>query len=69
VSSPNQVLERVVRKLATRCDLDEADRDAILALPHVQRSFNATAYIVSEGEPPRKALHVSRDQGSPFARR
>lgn len=54
MSSPNQDLERVVRKLATRCDLDEADRDAILALPHVQRSFNATAYIVSEGEPPRK---------------
>jgi CRP-like cAMP-binding protein len=41
----------MVRKLRTRTKLDEADRGAILALPYVPRSYNATSYIIREGAP------------------
>jgi CRP-like cAMP-binding protein len=44
----------MVRKLRTRCDLDEADAAAILKLPHIERSHHASTYLVREGEPPRK---------------
>ena len=54
MSSPHPSLERMVRKLKTRSDLDEADAAAVLALPHVERSHYAATYIVREGEPPGK---------------
>ena len=43
----------MVRKLATRTELDDGDRDAILALPFTARTYEAPAYIVREGEPPK----------------
>jgi CRP-like cAMP-binding protein len=53
--SPNErVLSKMVRKLETRVHLDANDRAAILALPHVLRTYEAPAYVLREGEPPRK---------------
>jgi CRP-like cAMP-binding protein len=54
MSKPSQFLERVVRKLATRAPLDEADRQAVMALPFVERSYHATTYVVREGDAPRR---------------
>lgn len=51
--SDASALEKMVRKLRTRVDLDAADRDAILALPFVARSYDAPAYILREGERPK----------------
>lgn len=47
------VLEKMIRKLRTRVQLDTADCDAISALPFVQRTYEAPAYILREGEPPK----------------
>lgn len=48
------ILEKIVGKLASRATLDEADRAAVLTLPYVRRSYEAPAYVLREGEPPRK---------------
>jgi CRP-like cAMP-binding protein len=42
----------MVRKLSARSPLSEADRQAILALPHVVRTLEASSYTVREGDPP-----------------
>jgi CRP-like cAMP-binding protein len=47
-----RTLELLVRKLAMHIDLDEDDRNAILALPTVLRTLDASSYIIREGEPP-----------------
>jgi CRP-like cAMP-binding protein len=44
----------MVRKLETRGPLDEADRRAIRALPYARRTYEAPAYVVREGEPPKQ---------------
>ncbi|MET0376647.1 MAG: Crp/Fnr family transcriptional regulator [Rhizorhabdus sp.] len=49
----NSPLDLMVDKLSTRVVLSEADRSAILALPHELRTFDAAAYVVREGEKPR----------------
>src|SRR5882724_4044146 len=53
IMSSDGPLAMMVRKLRSRTDLDDADRDAILALPFVSRTYEAPAYLVREGEPPR----------------
>jgi CRP-like cAMP-binding protein len=47
-------LDLMVRKLGSRSELDDDDRNAIKALPHVLRTYHPTTYIVREGEPPRR---------------
>ena len=47
-------LDRVIAKLNGRVELDKADREALLKLPTVARSYNPPAYILREGEPPRQ---------------
>jgi CRP-like cAMP-binding protein len=42
-------LMAMVRKFASRVELAEADRDAILRLPHATRIYETPAYIVREG--------------------
>lgn len=44
--------ERIVRRLETRAPLDEADREAIRALPIVSRVLEPASYVVREGEAP-----------------
>lgn len=51
MSTPDLV-ERIVRRLETRAPLDEADRDAIRALPIVRRMLEPASYLVREGEVP-----------------
>ena len=52
--SKNDPLATLVQRLASRHPLDERDSKAIMALPHHRRTFEASAYLVREGEPPRK---------------
>ena len=51
VSSPMHLL---TRKLASRAVLSDEDQSAILALPYTARAYDAPAYLVREGEPPRR---------------
>jgi CRP-like cAMP-binding protein len=44
----------MVRKLKTRVELDAADCDAIMALPYVRRDYEAPAYVLREGERPKR---------------
>ncbi|WP_374942336.1 Crp/Fnr family transcriptional regulator [Sphingomonas sp.] len=44
----------MVRKLESRGPLDDADRAAIVALPHLRRTYEPSSYLVREGEPARK---------------
>jgi CRP-like cAMP-binding protein len=52
--SADHVLLKMVRKLETRSVLDDGDRAAIMALPYFLRTYEAPAYVLREGEPPRK---------------
>jgi CRP-like cAMP-binding protein len=52
--SEDQPLSKMIRKLGTRAQLDADDRAAILALPHALRTYEAPAYILREGEPPKR---------------
>jgi CRP-like cAMP-binding protein len=54
MSPEDRPLAKMVRKLGTRTYLSPEDRAAILALPHVLRTYEAPAYIVREGEPPKR---------------
>jgi CRP-like cAMP-binding protein len=49
----NPVLAPMVRKLQLWCPLSEADRQAVLALPHVERELGAGQYLVWEGDRPQ----------------
>jgi CRP-like cAMP-binding protein len=40
----------MIRKLETHATLDRRDREAIRALPHHVRTFDASAYLVREGD-------------------
>jgi CRP-like cAMP-binding protein len=48
--SSSQNLERVVHRLESRVALDEADREAVRALPVTHRTLEPNAYMVREGE-------------------
>jgi CRP-like cAMP-binding protein len=50
--SDSSPLMPMVRKLDTRVRLAVADRDAIMALPHATRTYEAPAYVVREGATP-----------------
>jgi CRP-like cAMP-binding protein len=54
MSSTDSPLAKLVRKLASRNALDDDDRTAILALPYVTRTYEASSYLVREGEPPKR---------------
>jgi CRP-like cAMP-binding protein len=54
MSSDDQTLFRLVRKLESHTRLDDEDRAAVLALPFTRRIYEAPAYVLREGEPPRK---------------
>ena len=45
-------LDLLIRQLAGHGPLDDDDRDAIRALPHIVRSFDAHGYVVREGDAP-----------------
>ena len=47
----HSALEPMVRKLQFWCTLDDADRQAILALPHTVKKFGRLEHIVREGDP------------------
>jgi CRP-like cAMP-binding protein len=44
----------MIHKLGGRSALNAEDKEAILALPPVMRSYHPTTYVVREGEPPPK---------------
>ena len=54
MSSEDHILSKMVRKLESRSALDDADRAAIMALPYLERTYEAPAYVLREGEPPKK---------------
>ena len=47
--SPEQMFERVLAKLRSRGDLDEADAAALHALPVTRRTYDSPAHLVREG--------------------
>jgi len=53
MSSDDPILSKMIQKLKTRAQLGAEDCAAILALPCVLRSYEPTAYIVSEGAHPK----------------
>jgi CRP-like cAMP-binding protein len=52
VISQMNPLQLLVRRLETHVQLDEADRQAILALPHTVRIIEPQGYILREGDAP-----------------
>jgi CRP-like cAMP-binding protein len=48
-------LAPMVRKLSQWDHFDEADRDAIVALPHTRRKLDAGQYLVWDGDKPRNS--------------
>jgi CRP-like cAMP-binding protein len=53
VTNDPHPLELLARKLATHSALDEADRRAILGLPHTMRTIEPQGYIIREGDVPQ----------------
>src|SRR4051812_43175742 len=53
-SAAGHPLELLVRNLESHIALDDADREAILALPHKVRTLEAATYTVREGDPPQR---------------
>jgi len=51
----DHVLAPLVRKLQLWCPLSEDDRDAVLALPFVERELGAGQFLVWEGDRPQYA--------------
>jgi CRP-like cAMP-binding protein len=51
-TSDKHPLSLLVRKLGTHAPLDEADRQAILALPYTLKQIEPQGYIVREGDMP-----------------
>jgi CRP-like cAMP-binding protein len=54
MSSEDHVLSKMARKLESRSVLDDGDRAAIMALPYLERTYEAPAYVLREGEPAKK---------------
>jgi CRP-like cAMP-binding protein len=55
LSQPTPVLSPILRKLQLWAELDAAEQQAILALPHNVRSVEAGTYVVREGEETKHA--------------
>ena len=49
------ILHRMVRKLAARVKLDEADYEALLSLPFKTKIFEPNSYLVREGTSPEES--------------
>lgn len=47
--SDHPTLDRMVRKLETRAQLDESDREALLNLRFVDRTYEPASYLIREG--------------------
>lgn len=58
MTQPDTPMALLVRKLATRRALDEADRAAIFALPWTPRTYAPSAYLVREGELARRTCSL-----------
>src|SRR5918997_2418394 len=43
--------ERMVRRLERRSPFTQADRDALLALPHSVKKLSANSHIIRDGDP------------------
>lgn len=54
-------LDLMVHKLSTRVKLSDEDRSAILALPYEMRTYQASTYVVREGEKPRASCEFIQD--------
>ena len=54
MSRDDHPLSKLVRMLESRTALGPADRAAVLALPFTERTYEAPAYVLREGEPARK---------------
>jgi CRP-like cAMP-binding protein len=52
MTSPDNPLTLMVRKLETHAMLSAADRDALLALPVRIQTYEPSSYLVREGDPP-----------------
>ncbi|MEG3082251.1 Crp/Fnr family transcriptional regulator [Sphingomonas sp. PB2P12] len=52
MSLPSGPLSLLVRKLETHAVLDADDRSALLSLPHTCRTYEASSYLVREGDAP-----------------
>lgn len=60
MTSPETIFRLMLRKLEMRAPLDEADREALFALPYRLHTVEPSIYIVREGErPERSCLIVS----------
>ena len=51
---PDDPLQPLVRKLEAHFSLTEADKRAVLALPHTMRRLEAQSYTMREGDRPKK---------------
>ena len=58
MSCPDHILGQMLDKLATRAPLDEADREALLALPCRVQTMEPAAYVVREGERPERSCLI-----------
>jgi CRP-like cAMP-binding protein len=54
----SSVFDLMLRKFETRAPLDEADRAALLALPHRRQFVEPAAYIVREGQAPDRSCLI-----------
>ncbi len=52
MTSQANPLELLARRLELHVALGEEDRAAVLALPHMMRTYDPSAYLVRDGEPP-----------------
>jgi len=50
MTSPNGILQHMIRKFESRARLDDGDRQALLALPYRLQTIEPAVYVVREGE-------------------
>ena len=51
---PSLAPQKLIKKLGTRTRLSDDARQAVLALPFVERTYHPTNYLVREGDAPRR---------------
>ena len=56
--SDETVSNLLIRKLSSRCALDQADRDAVRDVPYTITKYEPGAYLVREGELPKRCMFV-----------
>ena len=54
MTTPDQILDLMLRRFETRATLDDDDRAALLALPYRLQTVEPAAYVVREGERPER---------------